>query len=323
MRLVARALALRALTFATTSAGAVLAVGLCFATLEGDAIDLLPNGPELRAQLAAEWGLEGGVGQRLAGALSRAARFDFGTSLSVEPGTPVATLMWSAGARSARLLLPALVLALLAGFGGALLAGAAGERTPPPWRTRVVRLLSAASALPTVLAVLGVVSVGNHLTWQLVEGGHIDRPAWFALPETDHPVRTLIAVVLLAGASAAFAWSVARASHTLSDLAARPFVAAERARGGPVGWLFLRHMLVPAARMSAAQLPLLLSALVVVERGIGMPGAGSLFWLSCGQRDWPLAVGLAVLAALVATTARFMADTLAVLLDPRERDGLA
>ncbi len=323
MRLVLRALALRALAFLTTTAGAVLLVSVCFALVPGDAIDALPNGPELRAQLEGEWGLVGGPAERVLGTFSRAGRLDFGHSLTVSPGAPVAELRGSAAARSARLLAPAALLSLLAGFAGAALAGAGAELPPSPWRPRLVRALASLSALPAVLAALATVNGVNALAWPLIESARLTRPVWFALPETDHPVRSFLAVIVLTGASGSFLWGVRRAGDTLADLAARPFVGAERARGGPIAPLLARHLVVPAARMGAAHLPLLLSALVVVERGFGMPGAGSLFWESCGRRDWPVTVGLAVVAAVTVTTARFVADALAVVFDPRERAALA
>ncbi len=323
MRLLLRALALRALTFVATTAGAVLVVTALFSAVPGDAIDALPNGPELRSQLEAEWGLAGGFGERLADALPRAARLDFGHSLTVSPGAPVLPLAASAAGRSAALLLPAAALALLAGFLGAAFAGDGAERPVGAWRRLLVRAVAALSAVPAVLAALAVVNGVNAGTWSLMEAGRVERPAWFALPESDHAVRSALAVLVLAGASASLLWMLRRAGDSLTQLGQETFVVAERARGGPLVPLYLRHLAAPAARLGAAQAPALLSALIVVERAFGMPGAGSLFWESCGLRDWPLAVGLAVVAAVTATSARFVADAVAVIVDPREREALS
>jgi len=80
---------------------------------------------------------------------------------------------------------------------------------------------------------------------------------------------------------------------------------------------------VPTAALLAEQLPALLSALVVVERAFAMPGAGSMFWASCGARDWPLAAGLVVAAATLVAGSRLAAESLAIFLDPRAREDAA
>jgi peptide/nickel transport system permease protein len=251
------------------------------------------------------------------------ARLDLGASLTVAPGAAVGPLVLGAAGRSARLLFPAALLARAAGYAGAALAGAGASAPAPAWRGWLVRGAAGLAALPAVFASLAVVNGVNAAAWALLEADRVPRPEWFALPTVDHPVRTALAVVVLAGSSASLTWMLRRAGDTLRELGDRPFVTAERARGGPLLPLFARHLVVPAARLAAAQVPALLSALVVVERAFAMPGAGSLFWESCGERDWPLALGLALLAACTATAARFVADVVAVVVDPREREALA
>jgi peptide/nickel transport system permease protein len=312
---IGRAFGRRALGFGATLGLAAVAVVSLFALAPGDAIDALPNGPEVRDVLAAEWGLGGGFADRLAAGLGRLASGDLGHSLTWRPGAPVGELVAAGFAASATIGLPALFLGVAAGFGGAALRrGRAGP---------AVRLAEALSGVPVVLAGLAVVSAVNAATWALVERGVIGRPGWFALPEEPGLVRSTLAVLVLAFASARLAELVERAGAARDALLAAPFVDAERARGGPVGWLVARHLLVPAAQLAAAQLPACLSGLIVVERAFSLPGAGAMFWGSCGVRDWPLAAGLVLAAAALVAAARLAADTLALLLDPRTRTDAA
>lgn len=309
---IGRALARRSLGFAATVAIAATAVMALFALAPGDAIDSLPNGPEVRAALEGEWGLGGGFASRLSAGLTRLATGQLGHSLTYRPGTPVAELVWSGFAASATLLVPALLLGAALGYAGAALRR--GRGAP------LVRAASAASAVPVVLAALGVVTGLNAAAWAAMGRGWIDRPSWFALPEEPGFVRAALAVLVLGLASARLASLVDRAGSVLDALLAAPFVDAERARGGPVGRLVARHLVVPTAALLAEQLPALLSALVVVERAFSMPGAGSMFWASCGARDWPLAAGLVVAAATLVAGARLAAETFAIALDPRARE---
>ncbi|MSQ03443.1 MAG: ABC transporter permease [Myxococcales bacterium] len=304
---IGRILLLRLLGFAGTTLVAATLVVLLFAAAPGDAIDTLPNGEEVRAVLEAEWGLGGSFSSRVGSGLLRLAQGDFGESLTFRPGVPVIDLVTTGAAASAWLLFPAAVLSL--GLAFARPAAGAGLR--------------ALSAVPMILASLGVVHGVNAAAWTLIHRGWIERPTWFALPEEAGRVRTTLAILLLGFASAHFAQLVRRASVEVHRLKTAAFVEAERARGGSVRWMMLRHLLVPAARIGADTLPALFSGLIVVERAFNLPGAGTTFWNSCADRDWPLASALALAFAVSVALARLAADSLAILLDPRAREATA
>lgn len=313
------ALAGRALTFLLSMLVAgTLIVGL-FARAPGDAIDTLANGDEVRVALEAEWGLEGSFAERMATGISRLATGDFGESLTYKPGVPVTELVGAGIAASAKLLVPAAFLSIFLAFGAAAVVGETSVGGP----IRGLRAASALSALPMVLAALAVVNGVNAATWSLMERGWLSRPSWFALPEEPGLMRSTLAVLVLGLASARFAQLSRRARGVLNTLDAAPFVAAERARGGPLSRLYARHLVIPVARLAADTLPALFAGLIVVERAFNLPGAGTSFWESCSRRDWPLAAGLGLAFAVGVASARLVAEALAVLLDPREREALA
>lgn len=304
---IGRILALRVLGFAGTILVAATLVVMLFAAAPGDAIDTLPNGEDVRAVLEGEWGLGGSFRSRVGTGLTRLTQGDFGESLTFRPGVPVIDLVTTGAAASAWLLVPAALLSL----GLAFARPVAGVG------------LRAMSAVPMILATLGVVHGVNAGTWALVQRGWIERPTWFALPEEAGLVRTTLAILLLGFASAHFAQLVRRAAVEVHALETAAFVDAERARGGSVRWMMLRNLLVPAARVGADTLPALFSGLIIVERAFNLPGAGTTFWSSCADRDWPLAAALALAFAFSVALARLAADALAIVVDPRARGATA
>lgn len=316
---IGRALAARTLTSILSVLVAGTLIVSLFARAPGDAIDTLENGDAVRAALEAEWGLGGSFFARVGTGVARLATGDFGESLTYKPGIPVLELVSSGVASSAQLLVPATLLSLAVAFGAAVFAGEAAAGL----RGRMVRALSALSALPLVLAALATVNGVNAATWLLIEKSMIIRPSWFALPEEPGLVRSGLAILLLGVASARFAQLTRRARVLLAALDAAPFVAAERARGGPMAPLFARHLVVPVARLAADTLPALFAGLIVVERAFHLPGAGTSFWESCAHRDWPVAAGLGLGFAVGVVLARLLSEALAVTLDPREREALA
>jgi len=272
----------------------------------GDAIDTLPNADELRPLLEAEWGLDEPLPARLSRALGRALGGELGHSLTVRPGSPVRDLLGHAGGDSLLRVAAAAGIAVVLGFS---LSRHATMR-------RGAELLS---ALPAVVLALVAVHGINAGTFACVERGWIARPAWFALPAEDHPVRMLLAVAILAVSSGNLAQVAATARADLDALRAAPFVEAERARAGGVSSLLARHLLVPVTRALAGQVAVLLGSLVVVEHGLGLGGAGALLFHAVRLRDWPLAAGLAALAGATVAAARLAAELVEVLIDPRAR----
>lgn len=300
----------RVCVFFGTVIGASVLVQSLLAAVPGDAIDTLPNADVVRPWLEAEWGLDGPNWQRPFLAVGRLLSFDFGSSLTARPGASVLDLIQTYAAASSGRLAAALVL------GVALGGVAAALRQSFPASRWVVGGLS---AIPTAFWALMSIALINAATFALMEQGWINRPDWFALPQEASWQRTALALSVLAIGSAQLS-GLADGLHRAFDTVSKAsFVEAERARGGPTGTLFARHLLVPVLRLAGNSMPALLSGLIVVERGFGLGGCGALMWDAARARDWPLAAGLASAGALVVAGTRLLVDTIAILWDPRER----
>ncbi len=280
-------------------AAVLLLVGLELAP--GSPADLVPD-PSVAAVLEARWGLDRPVWERAIGWFGRALSGDLGTSFAIRPGAPVTELLASPVQRTA-------VLLLLAGPLSVVIAAL-------PRRTHL--LIVALSAVPVFLLAHLLVEGINASTWAAIGSGWIERPGWFALPAVDHPVRTgLAALVLAVGSNLAGDLTVdlaqARATRERSDFAT---VARVHGVAGP-GW---RHAVLDALPVLLARVPVLLGGTVVLERVFLTNGAGHLLWEAALARDFELAMALSLLAAVVVAGAGFVAEAIAVILDPRRRE---
>jgi peptide/nickel transport system permease protein len=300
--------------FLLTMAGAVLAIQLLLWASPGDPVDLVPNGEEIRVQLEAEWGLDQPLPQRYLGYLGRALQGDLGSSLTYRPGATVTELVLPAAGRSLTLLLPALVLSLAAGLGlGLITAG----------RSSVLRRLAqVVSVAPVFLLAFLAVHLLNELAFHGIEQGWFGRPDWFALPDTDSTLKTALAISVLALGSGALAEVHASVEDEIVRLRNAAFIDAAIARGAPVWQHVLWNLLPPLATIAYGRAAFFVGGLVIVEKVLQLNGAGSMLWQACRLRDYPVALGITVLAAGAVCGARLLGDLVRISVDPRLREGV-
>jgi peptide/nickel transport system permease protein len=300
------------LAFMLTMAGAVLAIQLLLWASPGDPVDLVPNGEEFRVQLEAEWGLDEPLPQRYLRFLGRALQGDLGSSLTYRPGAPVTELILPAAGRSLRLLLPALALSMLLGSGlGFLTAGRS---------SLLRRLAQVVSVAPVFLLAFLSVHLLNELAFHGMQAGWLERPSWFALPDTDSVLKTALAIAVLAVGSGALAEVHAAAEDELVRLRNAPFIDSAIARGAPVWKHLLWNLLPPLATIAYGRAAFFVGGLVIVEKVLHLNGAGSMLWQACRLRDYPVALGITVLAAAAVCGARLLGDLVRISVDPRLRE---
>lgn len=300
------------LVFLLTLAGAVLAIQLLLWASPGDPVDLVPNGEEVRTQLELEWGLNEPLAVRYVHFLGRALRGDLGTSFTYRPGAPVSELVLPAAARSLGLLVPSLALALFAGLGlGFLTAGR------PSVLRRIVQFVSVA---PVFLLAFISVHVLNEAAHGGMEAGWFGRPSWFALPDTESALKTALAITLLAVGSSALAEVHAAVEDEIVRLRNSAFVDAAIARGAPVWRHVLWNLLPSLATIAYGRAAFFVGGLVIIEKVLHLNGAGSMLWQACRLRDYPVALGITILAAAAVCGARLLGDLVRMTVDPRLRE---
>ncbi len=304
------AVAGRLLWFAALLAGAAVLIEVLLWAAPGDPIDLIPDGEALRPALEARWGLDRSPLQQTVDALVGAAQGDLGISLTVRPGQAVAALVADAGRRSLSLLVPGLLLAMGLGL---LTAWLRASRATSP------RLLQALSAAPVFLLAWLLVTGINEATFALMQQVTISRPDWFALPLTDTPLRSALAIGVLAIGSGTLSEVHAELWQELLRIRQSGYVQAAQARGEPLAPHILHNLIAPLTTIAASRVGFLVGGLVILEKILLLNGAGSLLWDAALQRDYPLAMGLALAAAVVVCGARLVGDLVRVVVDPRLR----
>lgn len=301
----------RLLVFVATVLGAAVLLQILLLAAPGDPIDLVPNGEDLRAELEAEWHLDRPPAERIAASVGAALRGDLGTSLSVRPGAPVRELIAASLPRSAGLLVGAFALGLGAAFG--LAWSTAGRPSRARW---ILQLLS----VPPVFLLAWMLVVGlDEAAWYAMSRGWISRPDWFALPDQASALRTALAIGVLAIGSGSLFEQHAACEEEILRVRQSRYVEAARALGTPTTPHVLANLLAPLASLAASRVAWQVGGLVVIEKVLLLGGAGSLLWDAALQRDYPLSLGLGLVAAVVVATASLAADLLRLAADPRLR----
>jgi peptide/nickel transport system permease protein len=261
--------------------------------------------PEAVAAFRSLYGLDRPALERFGVWLVRAARFDFGRSLS--DGRPVTARLGAALPATVVLNLAALLLALALGVP----AGIGAARRPGGRLDRVSGALGDA-LFATPAFVLGLVLL-------LVFSGWLRWTPLFA--DAGGFRGYVLPVVTLALPTAAF---LARFVRACLEAALRdPATAAAKARGEDGGAAVrraLRRSAAPFAAMGAALVPSLVSGSILVERVFSLPGAGGLLADAVFARDVPTVLALTLLSAGAVVAASFGAELVSAALDPRARD---
>lgn len=297
-------------TFAATVLGAALLVLVLLYSAPGDPIDLLPNADEVRPVLEAEWGLDKPLPVRFVTWTARACTGDFGTSVTYRPGAPVLEVIAGPALRSLTWAFAALTCAT--GVGTLLAWATAGK--PAIGRVGV----QAVSLVPLFLLAHLLVAGLNDVTWRLMQAGTITRPSWFAIPDQPSTLRVVLAVVLLAVGSGALSGVHAAIEDALVRIRSSGYVDAARALGTPTAPHVWRNLLPEVAAIATARTATFVGGLVVLEKVLLLNGVGSILWEAALLRDYNLAMGIAVVLALVVASTRLVSDVLRTWLDPRE-----
>lgn len=110
---------------------------------------------------------------------------------------------------------------------------------------------------------------------------------------------------------------------SMLDVLGKDFMRYARARGVPPWRLYLRHgfrnAAIPFVTVVAIHIPDYLIGALVVETIFSWPGTGRLFWESAVRFDYPVLMGVLVIASLVVVLSNLLADLVYGVLDPRIR----
>ena len=168
-------------------------------------------------------------------------------------------------------------------------------------------------------ALMGIFIFGVKLQWLPVFGMWTPgRPTTINLDLLHHAVLPVMALTIT---HVAGYMRYARAA-TLDALAG-DYVTTARAKGlsgAVVLWVHVfRNALLPLVTIAGLVLPGLISGSFIIETIFSWPGIGQLGYTAILQRDYPLQMGIALMAAVAVLLANLLTDIAYSLVDPRIR----
>lgn len=279
---------------------------LALRLIPGDPLDVLLSGvqdatPEMRAEVAAHYGLDRPAIVQYFGYLWGVVQGDLGTSY--HRGAPVTQVLFSELGPTVELTIAAMLVAVVAAV--ALALATSGQR--PGVRLAAQGLEVVAVSVPSFwlgIVLMTVFSFG--LRWVPAFSG--DSPAGLILPVVTLAVPLVGVITQLLRE---------RVEHQLHE----PFVTTVRARGVSEARLrsqhLLRHASVPVLTLSSIIFGSLLTGTVVIETLFARPGIGRVIVLALQDRDVPVVLGFVVFAAVVFIVINSVVDLLLPLIDPR------
>jgi peptide/nickel transport system permease protein len=246
--------------------------------------------------------------------LARLARGDLG--LSYRSQLPVATLIAERAPVTIALMLPALVLATLAGLALGLAAAdlRRGSRV-------VVGALAGLHAVPSyVIAQVLVIVFAMGLGWFPVQGLADPRSDAAGLERAAEVAwRLTLPVVSLATLQLAFVALLMRAR--VAEELRQAYVTTALAKGLSPAAAKRRHALpnaaLPLVTLIGWRFGAIVGGSVVIETVFALPGLGRLAVTSALARDFPTVIGIVVVACAVVVAVNVLVDLVAFRLDPR------
>jgi peptide/nickel transport system permease protein len=270
---------------------------------------------EQMAELRRSYGLDRPLPIQYLDWLSRAVRLDFGRSFQTH--LPARDVILERVPATLQLTLAGLGLGLLLGVPAGLWAAVNRGR----WSDQIVRVFAVAGdAVPHFwLGLVGIVVLSVELRW-LPAGGIVTLGAdpWDLGDRFRH---LLMPAVVLATTSLAI---FARFTRTEAlEVLGQDYIRTARSKGLREGRVLyghaLRNALIPVITVLGGALPGLLAGAATVEFVFSWPGMGRLAVDAAFARDYPVVMGLVLVAAALIILGNLVSDILYGVADPRIR----
>ena len=264
--------------------------------------------PEQIAMAEAKYGLDKPLHIQLWNYIKTYLKGDLGTSLKMQEGTPVKTIIFHQGkfALSIKLGLFALLLAVCVGIPlGCLAAFYRGS-----WMDGLLRVVTTIGvAIPTfVLAALLLVVFSVKLKWVPTLSGSLTDVKSYILP-----------VISLSSYYTCYIAKLMRTS--MLDAINQDYIRTARAKGVKTSVLVLKHALrnslIPVVTYLGPVTAGIITGSFVVESTFSVPGLGKYFVQCVMSRDYPVIMATTVVLSALVIFAMLLVDIAYKLVDPR------
>jgi peptide/nickel transport system permease protein len=279
----------------------------------GDPVALYVNvqslSPDEIEAVRHELGLDRSLPVRYAAWLGRMVRGDLGTSL--RSGRPVAVEIWRTGWRTLLLTGSAMALTLL--FAAVTAYLAAMERHP--------LLASGLTAFGYVLSGLPVFWLGYLAIYLATTRFHV-LPLMMGTEAPAGNWAFFLVPVAVLGLGNGTVSEVTRHLRThLQGVLREDYIRTARAKGARL-WrhLYKDGFVMPLSSLLANKIPYVLGGAIVVEQVFNWPGMGRLTWQAAADRDYPILLGVTLLAALIVRMAHVLKEAVQVAVNPQLAD---
>ncbi|WP_299985536.1 ABC transporter permease [uncultured Pontibacter sp.] len=244
-----------------------------------------------------------------------------GTSL--RDGRPVTIVLGEAVGNTWWLLLASIVVAALLALEMAILMI---RRSGRIWRSTLLPSLFLLDSVPLfVLAMLLLVLLASPAFLQLfpVYGmGYYSAYDQNWLQQTGQWLQ-FMALPMICLVLANLPYLTNQFYQAMSGVAGQDYIRTARAKGLSEHRVIRRHMLrnalLPVITLLSDYLPALVAGAVIVETIFAIPGVGRLLIDTVLARDYPVIVGIVVIAAVFRLLSHLLSDLLYALVDPRIR----
>jgi peptide/nickel transport system permease protein len=128
----------------------------------------------------------------------------------------------------------------------------------------------------------------------------------------------LVPIFVLGTASGTLSEMIRHLREELSRVLAEDYIRTARAKGAPV-WrhAFKEGFLIPVTEIMSAKIPYLLGGAVIVEQVFNWPGMGRMAWQAAQDRDYPVIMGIALLAAAFVRVGSLLQRVVFTAVNPR------
>jgi peptide/nickel transport system permease protein len=278
-------------------------------------VDFTSTAAERDARLA-RFGLDRPLHERYLVWLGGAVRGDLGTSIN--QGLPVSGLLRQRLGTTLSLALAALALAAVLGVALGVLAALNRNR----WPDHLVSTISTLGmSVPNFwLGIVAIIVFAVQLGWLPAAGS---GPIGQTVSLGDRLRHLAMPAGVLAFSLMPNVVRVTRAA--VLEVAAADFVRTARAKGVHERRVLLGHTLrnalVPVVAVIGLITTVLFSGSVVIESVFGWAGLGRLAIEAANGRDYPVILGVTLLAGAVVVSVNILVDLLYAVVDPRIRHG--
>lgn len=285
-------------------------------------INLAPGGPSAavslertateREALYRQYGLDKPVVVRYLTWLGGVVRGDLGTSLT--QGLPVGSLLLQRLGNTLQLALTALTLTALLGVTLGVLAAVTQNRWPDHLISSVATL---GMSVPGFwLGIVSIILFSVKLGWLPSSGVASVGSAFSLLDRAQHLVMpaSVLAFTLLPNV-------VRVARSAMLEVLSSDYVRTAKAKGLPNRAVLLKHTfknaLVPVIAILGLITTVLFSGSVVIESVFSWPGLGRLAIEAANGRDYPVILGVTLVAGTIVVVVNLLVDVLYAAVDPR------